>query len=153
MGWDQAMSQLEAAAAEDRELSAHDAALWGRIVEAVSPLVPDAEVVEGERSCTFDDGVAMQLHLFPGEISINSPYSFSGEAAKEVVSQLRAVAGAIEQATGLVAYDPQADAGFLDSGCEQAAATFDRMSGFLADETEPEPAAQPRPSRWAFWKR
>ena len=152
-GWSEVMDQLEAASAEQRSPTDEEIELWDRLVAAVRPVVPEGEVFEDERSRVFDDGVGLQINMFPGEISINTPYWFDREQAEPVVQRLRAVARAIEGATGLVAYDPQAEAAFLDSGAESAVATFDKVHAFLETKLgTPEPEAE-RPSRWRFWRR
>ncbi len=152
-GWDHVMEDLEASAAEQRLPSPEDREVWDRVVTAVAPFVPEGQVFDQERSRTFDDGVGLQLSMYPGEISINTPYWFEGEQAEQVVERLKAVAAAVEDATGLVAYDPQADAPFLDSGADDAPATFDRLHDFMTSELGVQ--TDPRPGRpwWAFWRR
>ena len=152
-GWDHVMEQLEAAAAEQAAPTPEDRELWGRIVAAVAPIVPEGEVFEHERSRTFDDGVGLQLSMYPGEISINTPYWFEGEQAEKVVDRLKAVAAAVEEATGLVTYDPQSDGAFLESGAAEAPATFDRIHDFMENELGVQPASTAKRPWWAFWRR
>ncbi|NND02279.1 MAG: hypothetical protein HKN91_05780, partial [Acidimicrobiia bacterium] len=85
-------------------------------------------------------------------VSIDIPYWFEGEQAQQVVDRLQAIAEAIEAATGLVAYDPQADAAFLQGGANEAPGTFDRINNFIAEELAERPEIRPTP-RWAFWRR
>lgn len=147
------MEQLEASAAEERAPSPDDIRLWDLVVAAVAPLIPEGEVFEDERSRTFDDGEGLQLTMYPGEISISTPYWFGGEQAAEVVDRLRAVAAAIEDATGLAAYDPQADAAFLETGADEAVGTFDRVHDYMAEQLGVQRTDPPRRNRWAFWRR
>ncbi|MEZ5281279.1 MAG: hypothetical protein R2770_12500 [Acidimicrobiales bacterium] len=152
-GWGDVMDGLEAAAAEDRDPTAEDLELWDRIAAAVLPVVPEAELFEQDRSRLLDDGNAVQLHMAPGEISLNTPYWFEGEQAKQVIETLRTVAMAIENATGLVAYDPQADMAFLDGGAEAASQSFDQAHHFIRDELGARPPDSSKRPWWALWKR
>jgi len=144
------MDDIEQAAAEERQLTSEDVELWGRSVGAVTAVVPDADVVEGDRYRQLDDGTGMQLTMYSGELSINTPYWFEGGDAERVVEKLRQVASAVERVTGLVAYDPQADAAFLEGGSSSAAATFDRVGVAMREHLG---AERPTRRRWAFWRR
>ena len=82
----------------------------------------------------------MQLTMHPGEISLTTPYWFEGNEAERVVEKLRQVSAAVEGATGLVAYDPQADAPFLSEG--RGGCCFDlrpggRFDGESCERREP----------------
>lgn len=151
--WDHVMERLEEAAAEQAAPTPEDRELWDRVVAAVAPIVPEGEVFKHERSQTFDDGVGLQLSMYPGEISINTPYWFDGEEAENVVDRLRAVAAAVEEATGLVTYDPQSGGAFLESGAAEAPATFDRIHAFMANELGAQPVTNTKRPRWMFWRR
>lgn len=152
-GWDHVMEQLEEAAAEQAAPTTKDRELWDRIVAAVAPITPEGEVFEHERSRTFDDGLGLQLSMYPGEISINTPYWFEGEQAEKVVDRLKSVAAAVEEATGLVAYDPQSDGVFLESGAADAPAMFDRIRDFMTNEIGVQQPSTPKRSWWAFWRK
>ena len=87
--------------------------------------------------------------MSPGEISLTVAYWHTGEEAKEIVSHLRRVAVTIEEATGLVAYDPQAGGPFVTSEDAATAATFDQSAAALQTQMEDqEPPARKR--RWPF---
>ena len=64
------------------------------------------------------------------------------------------MARAVEQATGLVAFDPQADAPFLDGGDATAASTFQDVHDSLVSRgirtADAVPPPQPKPP---FWRR
>ncbi len=152
-GWDGVMQRLEEAAAEQRLPTSADRALWDEVTQAVLAVLPEAEVSNADRCRQVDDGGVVLLSMFPGEISINTPYWFEGEQAKQAVDRLKTVAEAIEEATGLVAYDPQSDSAFLGGGADTAPATFDRIRDFMANELGVEPVAAPKRPRWAFWRR
>ena len=152
-GWGDVMQRLEEAAAEQREPTSADRSLWDEVTQAVLTVLPEAEVLEADRSRQVDDGAVVLLSMFPGEISINTPYWFEGEQAEKAVDRLKAVAAAIEEATGLVAYDPQSDGAFLESGAAEAPATFDRIHDFMANELGVQPASTARRPWWAFWRR
>ena len=66
---------------------------------------------------------------------------------------MKVVAAAVEEASGLVAYDPQADAAFLESGAAAAPATFDRVHDFMENELGARPDPSPPRPWWAFWRR
>lgn len=151
--WDHVMDEIERVAAEERELTDADLALWARIAEAVTNVAPDVEQFSGDRHRQLDDGVGMQLTMYPGEITINTPYWFEGEAAGQVVEKLRRVVGAVEAATGLVAYDPQADAAFLDEGSASAVGTFDQVADRMGEQLGTRGATQRQKRRWSFWRR
>lgn len=147
------MDQLKSDAAVERAPTDHDRELWDRIVAAVVVLVPEGEVFDNGRSRTFDDGKALQLSMYPGEVSLTTPYWFEGDEAERIVERLRSIAAAIEDATGLIAYDPQAGAAFLESGANQAAETFDRVRGYMAEHLDVSAERPSSHSRWRFWRR
>src|SRR5690606_12703614 len=122
-----------------------------RVVEAVTAVLPDAKEASGPRFRQLD-GDPLQLTLSPGELSLTTPYWFEGPEAAAMVDQLRRVATAVEQATGLTAYDPQAGRAFLADGDREAAATFDRAAETLRQVVAERGTSRPTP-RWAFWRR
>lgn len=150
--WAEVMDQVEQNALDQRDLTAEDLELWDRIVDAVTDVLPDLEPSEGDRFRQLDDGEALQLTMFPGELSITTPYWFDGEDAERVVQRLRRVAAAVEGATDLVTYDPQADAPFLGNDAATAVGTFDRMAVAIDELTAQRPTSARAP-RWAFWRR
>ena len=147
------MDRIEEASGDDRELTSEELELWARIVDAVSSVIADVEQFEGDRYRQLDDGVGMQLTMFPGELSINSPYWFEGDEAERVVEKLRQVSLAVEGVTGLVAYDPQAEAAFLADGSSTAAATFDRVGAAMREHLSVDESTPPARPWWAFWRR
>ena len=152
--WDSVMDELELAANDERGLTAEELDQWDRIAGAVLDVVPDAEPFEGDRYRQLDDGVGMQLTMYPGELSVTTPYWFEGDDADRVVEKLRRVASAIESVTDLVAYDPQAEAAFLDEGSGADSATFDQVATSMREQLGVRGDQQPPPRRrWAFWRR
>ena len=146
------MDELEQAAADERDLSDEELELWARVVDAVTAVVADVEETGGHGHRQLDDGVGIQLTMSPGELSVTTPYWFEGPDAERVVEKLRRVATAVESATDLVAYDPQADAAFLGDGSDKAAASFDRAAVALRALGDQSPT-RARSPRWAFWRR
>jgi hypothetical protein len=130
--FEDAMDRLEALAADDSELAAADVALWQSVLERVRPLLPDAEeFADKSHRELSDDATGIQLSIAPGELSLSIPYWYSGPEAEAMVERLRSVAVAVEAATGLTAYDPQADAPFVQWGERTAAAAFDQVNATL----------------------
>ncbi|MGB3411246.1 MAG: hypothetical protein WBA45_08600 [Microthrixaceae bacterium] len=150
--WDGVMDQLESGAADGGELTSQDLGLWAQVVGAATAVIPDAEEIGGGGYRQLDDGVGIQVSLFPGELSITTPYWYEGQDAERVVEKLRQVATAIESVTDLVAYDPQADAPFLGDGDTMAVASFDSAAVVLRDLGTSSPTRSAVP-RWEFWRR
>jgi hypothetical protein len=153
--WQDAMDRLEESAADQPELRDADLARWQSVLNHVRPLLPNAEEFTGESHRELsDDATGMQLSLAPGELSLTIPYWYSGPEAQAMVERLRSVALAVETATGLTAYDPQADAPFIRAGEQTAAATFDQVDASLRGGTgQAHPASdadQPRRFRRLF---
>jgi hypothetical protein len=152
--WDDALDELERAAADGAGLSSQDLELWARVVGAVTAVIPEAEEideVDGAAHRQLDDGVAIQVNMLPGALSITTPYWFEGRQAAAVVERLRQAADAIERVTDLVAYDPQAGAAFLDAGSARAVASFDSAAVALRDLGAKNRSSRAAP-RWAFWR-
>ena len=115
--WQDAMNRLEVATADESQLVDTDLRQWQTVLERVRPLLPNGQVFEGERHRQLsDDATGIQLSLSPGELSLTVPYWYDGPDAQQMVSRLRDLANAVEPATGLTAYDPQADAPFINAG-------------------------------------
>ena len=148
--WDAVMDELEAAAESSRAFTADDLAVWERIKSGVTPLGSGWDETIGERFRELSSvSAGMQVSMSPGEISLTVAYWHTGEEAKEIVSHLRRVAVTIEEATGLVAYDPQAGGPFVTSEDAATAATFDQSAAALQTQMEDqEPPARKR--RWPF---
>jgi hypothetical protein len=155
--WQDAMDRMEASAGDERALDEQELARWDAILDQVRPLLPDAEEFTGESHRELsDDASGMQLTLSPGELSLTVPYWYSGPDAQAMVDRLRSVAVAVENATGLTAYDPQADAAFIDGGYPSAATAFDQVEAALrggaAAAERDEPADAPGGWRRLFRK-
>ncbi|WP_329475197.1 hypothetical protein OG555_26215 [Kribbella sp. NBC_01484] len=126
--WEDVMSQLEGDDSEDVPLDDEAVAAWDRVKAAVGPVLADASefAVSTSRQLN-DDATGIQISMVPGELSLTVPYWYTGPDAERIVGILHEVAAAIEQATGLTAYDPQAEAPFLGEGEYGAARTLDRI--------------------------
>ena len=101
-----------------------------------------------------DEATGLQLSMFPGEIGLSVPYWYEGPEAERMTETLRAVARVVEEATGLVAFDPQANEPFLGGGDATAARTFqDVHDSFTSRGIEPGIAAATASPRQPFWRR
>jgi hypothetical protein len=136
--WQDAMDRLEEAAAAEVGLDGQDIAQWDAVRAAVEPVLPGADEFAGESHRELnDDGSGIQLSLSHRELSLAIPYWYSGPDAQAMVERLRAVATAVENATRLTAYDPQADRPFLGEGDRTAVATFDQVQAALRPSDAP----------------
>jgi hypothetical protein len=103
--------------------------------------------LDGERDRELTDpATGLQITMFPGELSLSVPYWYEGGEAGTIAELLRRVASSIEDETGLVAYDPQADAEFIDS-MHDPAETFDRVNQLLPTITAAHRTEGDRPGR------
>ncbi len=126
------MENLEENAESDSPLDGDTLALWERVKVALIRVLPDAEEFVSETNRELTDGATgIQVSIFSGELSLTVPYWYAGPEAQRMVGILRSVASAIEKASGLTAYDPQADAPFLEGGEHSAASTFDHARSSL----------------------
>jgi hypothetical protein len=148
--WEDAMARLEVAAESGPEgLSATALAQWERIRAAVDPVLPEATEYSGDDHRQLDDdATGIQLSLFESEVSLTVPYWYDGEAADRIVATLRAVVERVEEATGLVAYDPQAEASFLDEGVRAAPVVMAHAREALAEAVR---RAEPPPQQSTSW--
>jgi hypothetical protein len=158
--WDDAMEALEEDAEYERPLDDDALATWERVKAALSSLLPKAEEFVGESNRELtDEATGIQMSMFSGELSLTVPYWHTGPDAERIVGMLRDVAAAVEEATGLTAYDPQAEAPFLGEGEHSAAGTFDRTRASLVEAIRGDPDDSPAPStqdadrRGTFWSR
>lgn len=120
-----------------------DIAHWNSVRAHVSPLLPAAEefAAESHRQLS-EDTTGIRISLSPGELSLSAPYWHSGSEAEALVERLRAIVASIQDATGLAAYDPQADAAFLDTGHRTAAATLDQVDSAFRKASVPDSEAE-----------
>jgi hypothetical protein len=123
------MDLLEETAGQDLKLMPEDIAMWARINTSLAALMPGCEETEDERFRELSaETMGVQISMYPGELSLSVAYWYEGDEAVTVVAQLRQIVAAIEEVTGLVAYDPQSTAPFLDGGAMAAVATFDQAA-------------------------
>jgi hypothetical protein len=135
--WQDAMERLEEAAADPAPLDDTDLARWDAVRGRVRPLLPRAEEFTGESHLELSDADSgIQLSLSHRELALTTPYWYSGTDAQAMVDRLRSVAIAVETATGLTAYDPQADAAFVSDGDATAAAAFDQVAAAVRPGAE-----------------
>ena len=150
--WDSAMTALADADGQELILTSERLELWNNVANELRRLLPDAEVFESERVRELtDEGSGIQVSLFPGELVLSVPYWHSGDEADQMVELLRQLARAIEAASGLVAYDPQASAPFIGDGDATATSSFDLVHRSLAgprEENSDDGTAQQSRSRW-----
>ena len=99
---------------DERPLGPADLEVWSRLVEALAPVLPDAEALAGDQSRALDDGATGISVLFAtDEVSVSIPVDHLTDAATTVVELLTEVVSVVEAETGLVAYDPTAEQPFL----------------------------------------
>jgi hypothetical protein len=149
-----AMDALEEAVDAEVSLSESDLIMWSRIEARLTPLLPGSQIFVGEhnRELTHEPS-GLQVSLYGGELVVHVPYWYSGDEAERAVELLRSVAEVVEEETGLIAYDPQAEAAFLGEGDAQAAASFDRVQDRFAGENAifgkgEVPSAPPKRRGW-----
>jgi hypothetical protein len=100
----------------------------------VSALLPDAETFQDDDYRELSDAATgIQAWLEHDQLKLTVPYWYSGADAERLITLLRRVVLAIEEATGLTAYDDQARAPFIGSGDAAAAGTFDQWGAVLDD--------------------
>jgi hypothetical protein len=110
--WIEAMTDLELD--DERPLTAADLEVWSRLVDALAPVLPDAEAASGDQSRVLDDEASGISFLFAtDEVSVSLPIDDLALADTTTVDLLAEVVSVVEAHTGLVAYDPAADQPFL----------------------------------------
>lgn len=131
--WDDAMGRLSELVDSDAPFRADEDELWERLKAELQHYLPGHESSEDERYRELSHhATGMQVAMSPGELVLSVPYWYDGDAADQVIELLRQIVAIIENASGLTAYDPQADAPFLGGGDEAAAVSFDRARNVLA---------------------
>jgi hypothetical protein len=104
---------------------------WDQVVSGVREILGEVSIFENPPAWQIDhEQTAIGVSCLSGEWSISVPYWSEGDAAKRITGYLHAIAGVVHAATGLEAYDPQADEA-VTSGewtAEQAASVFDEVA-------------------------
>jgi signal peptidase I len=150
--WQDLMDALEQG--ELSVLDDSDRARWEVIKAQLTHVLPNAEHFDGEEACELSDGATgIQLLLAHGELSLSVPYWYDGPEAERLVPLLRRVVTTVEQITGLTAYDPQADARFVETGSRNVGEVFDQVHHALRgpDPSASEKTAEAGERPW--WKR
>ena len=127
--WEDAMEALEAQAADPEVLTRPSC--WDRVVSGVRDILGEVSVLENPPVWEIDHArTGIQVSCFSREWSITVPYWSDGDAAVAITGHLRAIAGVVQTATGLEAYDPQVEiAVTTDEWTEQqAASVFDQVA-------------------------
>lgn len=116
------MTQLLTTAAEhpNSALSADQRSEWDRVIERLTAVLPDAELHTGEDQCLLADAESgIRLMQNPIELALSVPAWHTldtgggGGTGSEAHNVLQRVAAAVENVTGLVAYDMQTRAPFV----------------------------------------
>lgn len=149
--WEDSLAALEDDAVLERPLTEAQFVLWRRLEARLCELMPEAEVFDGETNRELtDEASGIQVSLFAGELSLSAPYWYSGPEAHEIVAVLRRVASVIEEESGLTAYDPQAEAPFLDDDAASAERSFETVARSFSergittgDGSAPTPKSKP----------
>jgi hypothetical protein len=87
---------------------------WDQVVSGVREILGDVPVLKDGPAWEIDDrgGTEIEVSCFASrEWWVKVPYWSSGEAARSIAAQLRAVARIVQDATGLEAYDLQLEMG------------------------------------------
>ena len=123
--WGGVMLALERSPGRTKPFADDDHELWQKMVARVGQLLPGSEIrsIAGMHELTHA-GTGIQFSFVPGGIVLTVPYWYPGAEAERLVRLLQRIARALEADTGLIAYDPQAEAPFLAYGAGSAAATF-----------------------------
>lgn len=129
--WDDALEAMDEGAMKPDEPSSPEH--WSRVVAGVRAILGDVSVVEDSQTWEIDDrgGTEIQVSCFDArEWSVTVPYWSSGEAARELAVQLRAVCRVVQDVTGLEAYDPQIETDVLSAEWtpEKVTLIFDQVA-------------------------
>lgn len=99
---------------DERPFSPADLEVWSRLVQALAPVLPDAEAAAGDQSRVLDDEATGISFLFAtDEVSVSIEIEDLTVADAPLIELLTEVVTVVEAETGLVAYDPLAAQPFL----------------------------------------
>lgn len=104
---------------------------WDQVVSGVKEVLGEVSVLENPPAWEIDhEQTAIQVSCFSGEWSISVPYWSNGDAAAEIGGYLHAIAGIVQAATGLEAYDPQVEQAMTSDAwtVQQAVSVFDQVA-------------------------
>jgi hypothetical protein len=100
-------------------------------LSGVREVLGDVSVLENPPAWEIDhEQSAIQVSCFSGEWSISDPYWSDGEAAAKIAGFLHAIAGIVQNATGLEAYDPPVEQAVTSDAwtVQQAVSVFDQVA-------------------------
>ncbi len=147
--WDDAIAALAALAVAEPPVTSADRERWSQVERRLSHVVPGLDGYDGDRFRELtDEATGLQVFFSPGDITLSVPYWYEGDDADRVMDLLRRVARAIEEETGLTAYDPQDDRAFLapEGGPERVLDDVSQKTRQLG--SEPIAPAPPRQRSW-----
>jgi hypothetical protein len=127
--WEDAMEALEEQAARAEVLTRPPG--WDQVASGVRYILGDVSVVENPPVWEIHhERTGIQVSCYSREWSITVPYWSDGDAAVTIARHLRAVAGIVQTATGLEAYDPQVEIVVTTDEwtAQQAASVFDHVA-------------------------
>lgn len=127
--WEDALDALEEQAAAPDVLTRPP--YWDQVVSGVRYILGDVSVLENPPGWEIGhERTGIQVSCFSREWSITVPYWSDGEAAVAITGHLRAIAGIVQAATGLEAYDPQVEMAVTTDEwtAQQAASVFDQVA-------------------------
>jgi hypothetical protein len=128
--WEDALEALEEQAAGPEVLTRPSG--WDQVVSGVRYILGDVSVLENPPVWAMDhEPTGLQVSCFSREWSITVPHWSDGDAAMTIAGHLRAIAGIVQTATGLEAYDPQVEIAVTTEEwtAQQAALVFDQVAG------------------------
>ena len=146
---------------------------WDSLLPRARKILGDIEVFADEATREISHpATGIQLSMFNDEVSITVPYWHDDDEAVEVMRKVYALAGAVEDETGLEGYDPQLEEAVSEvrkvptpKDCgpmSPAPRTRTARRGAGPHPRRPrsatprvtEPVAAGRPGHWwEFWKR
>jgi hypothetical protein len=127
--WEDALEALEEQAAGAEVLTRPPG--WDQVASGVRYILGDVSVVENPPAWAVNhERTGIQVSCYSREWSITVPYWSDRDAAVTIAGYLRAVAGIVQTATGLEAYDPQVDIAVTTDEwtAQQAASVFDHVA-------------------------
>lgn len=125
--WDDTLEAAE----QDETTTAPDADTWARILAAGQRILGEVDVFEGAASFELThEATGIQVSYFGREASVTVPYWYRGEAARSIVDQLYKLGGVVQEASGLLGYDPQLELALPDAAAhmDEAVRCFEQVT-------------------------
>jgi hypothetical protein len=134
--WEEALEALQEAGDGDDEGDPVSPEVWAGLLEAAQQVLGEVEVTEDDDYYELkEESTGIELSYFPGNVEITTPYGYSGDRAKTIVTSLYRLAEAVQEITGLPGYDPQVELPVSEaiSQPDLAVTAFDRAAALFAE--------------------